>query len=136
MQPCPCCLITSQSQNPLHTHRTGTILLAGHPPDGAKPQYKWLSRPLKDRSRNDRDLVITRCTSYQLVSRVPAFLVPAARAPETLRPTQFVQILSTGLFRRKSLLQLRKILGVILHTLLYYILYPRQSRGYPYNLFH
>jgi len=60
------------------------------------------------------------------------FFVGAARASETVRPPQLVQIFSAGLLGRKSPLQLQKVLGVILHALEDYILWLRQSRGYPY----
>jgi len=133
MQPCPGSFIAAKPQNPLYSSRTGAVLLAGHPPDGAKPQHQRFSRPFKDSSGNDRGLIVTRRTAYQPISRMPSFFVLAARASETIRPPQLVQILSAGLLRRKSLLQLQKILGIILHTLEYYILWLRQSRGYPYN---
>ena len=133
MQPCPGGFIAAQPQNPLHSSRTGAVFLAGHPPDGAKPQHKRFSRPFKDGSGNDRGLIVTSSTAYQPISRMPPFSVAAARASETVRPTQLVQILSAGLLGRKSVLQLQKVLGVILHTLEYYILWLRQSRGYPYN---
>jgi hypothetical protein len=135
MQPCPGGFIAAQPQNPLHSSRTDAVLLAGHPPDGPKPQHKRFSRPFKDGSSNDRGLIVTSRTPYNSISRMPPFPVPAARASETLRPTQLVQILSAGLLGRKSPLQLQKVLGVILHTLKHYILWLRQSRGYPYYIF-
>jgi hypothetical protein len=133
MQPCPGGFIATQSQNPLHSSRTGAVLLAGHQPDGAKPQHKRFSRPFKDGSGNDRGLIVTSRTPYQPISRMPPFPVPAPRALETIRPPQLVQILSAGLLGRKSPLQLQKVFGVILHTLEDYILWLRQSRGYPKN---
>jgi len=132
MQPCPGGFIAAQPENPLHSSRTGTIFLAGHQPDGAKPQDQRFSRPFKDGSSNDRGLIVTRRTAYQTIARMPSFSVGAARASKTVRPPQLVEILSAGLLGRKSPLQLQKVLGVILHTLEYYILWLRQSRGYPY----
>jgi len=131
VQPRPRRLIAAQPKNPLHSSRTGAVLLAGHPPDGAKPQHKRFSRPFKDGSGNDRGLIVTSRTAYQPISRMPSFPVGAARASETIRPSQLVQILSAGLLGRKSPLQLQKVLGVILRTLEDYILWLRQSRGYP-----
>lgn len=133
VQPRPGRFIAAQPQNSLHSFRTGTILLTGHPPDGPKPQYKRFSRPFKDRPGNDGGLVVTVGTLYQSVYRGPALPVPATRASESIRPTQFGQILPAGLLRRKPLFQLRKILGVILHALRDYILCLPQSRGYPHR---
>jgi len=135
VQPCPGGFIAAQPENPLDSSRTGTVLLAGHPPDGAEPQHKGFSRPFKDGSGNDRGLIVTRRTAYQTIARMPSFFVGAARASETIRPPQLVEILSAGLLGRKSPLKLQKVLGVILHTLEYYILWLRQSKGYPYKLF-
>jgi len=131
MQPCPGGFIATRSENSLHSARTGAVLLAGHPPDGSKPQDQWFSRPFKDGSGNDRGLIITRTTAYQTITRMPSFSVRAARASETIRPPQLIQICSAGLLSRKSLFQLQKVFRVILHVLEDYILWLRQSRGYP-----
>ena len=134
MQPCPGGFIASQSENSLYSSRTCAVFLAGHPPDGSKPQHQRFSRPFKDGSCNDRGLITTRTTADQTITRMPSFFVGAARASEAFRPPQLVQIFSAGLLGRKSPLQLQKVLGVILHALEDYILWLRQSRGYPYNI--
>jgi hypothetical protein len=133
MQPCPGGFIASQSENSLYSSRTGAVFLAGHPPDSSKPQHQRFSRPFKDGSGNDRGLITTRTTAYQTITRMPSFSVRAARAAETVRPPQRIQICSAGLLGRKSPLQFRKVFGVILHALKDYILWLRQSRGYPYT---
>jgi len=132
MQPCPSGFIAAQSQNPLYSSGTGAVLLAGHPPNGAKPQHQRFSRSFKDGSGNDRGLIITRRTAYQPISRMPSFFMLATRASEAFRPPQHIKIVSAGLFGRKAVLQVQKVLGVILHTLEHYIFWLRQSRGYPY----
>jgi hypothetical protein len=123
MQPCPGCFVAAQSENSLHCSRTDTVLLAGHPPNGSEQQDQWFSCPFKDGYNNDRGLIVTRRAAYQPIARSPSFFVGLARASETIRPPQHIQLLSAGLFGRKSLLQLQKILGVILHALENYAIY-------------
>ncbi len=50
VQPRPSRLIASKPQNLLQTRRAGAVLLAGHMPNGSKPQPQWLANVLKDRA--------------------------------------------------------------------------------------
>src|SRR5437016_6038107 len=58
MQPKPGRAVAAQSQDSLHAHGTGPILLRGHPPDGPEPQRQRLPRILKNRARGHRPLVL------------------------------------------------------------------------------
>ena len=62
MHPDPGCLVAVEPQNLLQTDGAGTVLLAGHVPDGPKPHPQRLMRVLKDGSGGDRSLVAALAT--------------------------------------------------------------------------
>jgi hypothetical protein len=91
IQPCPSSFIAVQFDNSLHSSRVSAVFLADHPPNGAKPQQKLFSGPFKDRSGNDRGLIVTTNIAYQPISRISPFFVAGARASETVRPTPIIK---------------------------------------------
>src|SRR5712692_7962885 len=61
VQPGPGRLVAPQSQNALQAERTGTILLAGDVPHGAKPRHQRFARVLKNRPGRGRGLTTGNC---------------------------------------------------------------------------
>lgn len=114
MQPHPRRLVTAQAKNPLQALGTGDILLAGHPPDSAKPHSQRQSGPFKDRSRLCRYLIVTSGALLQATAHNPALRVPASRANEPAGPAQSTRILDTRHFIGKLPLKVGQSLRVFL----------------------
>ena len=115
MQPCPRCLVTAQSQNPLDPQGTGASLLAGHQPDPAKPQPKRLVRILKNRPGCNGCLKSACGTSYQTALRKPSPLISTSGTRKTVGPLEPKEVFSARLFRGKPTFEFQKRSRVIFH---------------------
>jgi len=129
VHPGPCRLVAAQSQLPLDGQRTDPILLARDMPHGAKPQRQGKAASLKDSSNHHRDLASALSTKPQSTAHPPCLGAPTSRAPETLRPSQLLQVLPTSLIGRKLLLKLHQRMRVRIHTRPYYPLKQVESNG-------
>ena len=116
VQPCPRCLVTAQSQNPLDPQGTGAGLLAGHQPDPAKPQSKRLVRVLENRSGCNGCLKSARGTSYQTALRKPSPLIGTSGTRKTIGPLEPEEVLPARLFRGKPTFEFQKRSRVVLHA--------------------
>ncbi len=116
MHPDPGRLVAAEPQNLLQAHGAGTVLLAGHVPNGPKPHPQGLMRVLKDRSRSGRRLVTTTVADDPASRRRPTAAVLATRTKKSLRPPKLLQIRSTDLFRIESLLQFQDCPRIVLHA--------------------
>jgi len=108
-------LVASQPQNTLQTYGADAVLLAGHLPDGAKPDRQREMAVLKHSPGSNRHLVTAMATEPAVASHGPSFGCRATRTTPTARPTQCRQILDARLFAGKPLLQLQQRLGIILN---------------------
>ena len=133
MQPCPRRLIATKPQYPLKSLRTGTVFLAGHPPDRPKPHRERRARSRKYRPRLDRQLVLAPRTGRQTPLRSPGFRTATAWTHKPIGPAQLKNVTSTGLFCRKVALQLCQGFRVLFHIPAYYMLGLLEPRGYPYK---
>ncbi len=115
MEPCPSSPITAQSEDSFKPQCTGTILLAGHPPDRSKPKFQRLVCAVENCSRYDRDLIITASTLKHYGANGLRLFMATPRTTKSIWPTQLVKIIAAGFFRRKPVLEFRKCFGVILH---------------------
>jgi len=129
VQPSPCRLVAAQSQLPLDGQRTGPILLVRDMPHGAKPQRQRKAAALKDGSDHHRDLSPALSTKPQPTAHPPRLGAPTSRAPETLRPSQLLQVLPTSLIGRKLLLKLHQRTRVRIHTRPHYPMTQVESTG-------
>ncbi len=127
MHPDPGRLVAAEPQNLLQAHGAGTVLLAGHVPNGPKPHPQGLMRVLKDRSRSGRRLVTTTVADDPASRRRPTAAVLATRTKKSLRPPKLLQIRSTDLFRIESLLQFQDCPRIVLHAR---ILVPHPVRDF------
>lgn len=123
LQPCPGGFIPWQSQNPLEPQSADTVLLAGHMPDGPKPQPQGFSGVLKDRARGDRGLIIAMTTAIKTPLGRPCLPMATSRTTKPFRPPQLKQIPAAGLIGSKPLFKFQDGFGVIFnfHQPLYYI---------------
>src|ERR1019366_6437363 len=80
----------------LQSQSAGPVLLGGHPPHGAKPNWQCSPRVLEDRSGGDRSLASTLATLPQTSHR-PCPLRSTAWAAKTRRPPELCQIRPTRL---------------------------------------
>jgi len=134
MQPRPGRFIAAQSQNPLQPLSVGPIFLTGYPPNRSEPHRQRQSRPVKNGSRFYRNLILTSGTLNQTTFRKPTFSTSTSWTNKSLGPAQTKKILRTGRFRCKLVLEFCQIPRIFFHTLVYYIWYLVESRGYPYYL--
>ena len=78
-----------------------------------------------------RDLIRTGCAFTQPSACKSSLRGPASWTHKTAKPAQNMQILNTRRFRCKSTLKFCQSLGILLHTLAYYILCSVDSKKYP-----
>lgn len=116
MQPLPCGCVAFDAKDSLHPKGTGTVFLTGNVPDRTEPLTERLSGILKDGPRSYRNLVMTPRAFQEDLTDRPSLRAPASGAEETLRPTQFYQIVSTGLLGCEELLELIQIVWELVHT--------------------
>ena len=121
VQPCPRCLVATQSQNPLNPQGTGACLLAGHQPDPTKPQHERLVGVLEDGSSRNGCLKPARGTRDQSPSRKPSFSITTSGTSKTIGPPEIKKVLPARLFRGKPALEFQKRSGVVLHTTILYV---------------
>jgi len=123
-------LIAPQTQNPLHTLRAGSILLAGNPPNCPKPSLQRLTCPFKDRSRSHRRLVVASRASVQTRSVLPRTPVSTPWTSVAVWPSQLRQISPACILARELRLQFPQCFRVFRHAATLHIA-ERQSRRYP-----
>jgi len=121
VQPCPCCLVATQPQNPLNPQGTGTCLLTGHQPDPTKPQRKRLVSILENGSGGNRCLKSARSTIYQPSIRKPSPSIGTSWTRKTVGPPEIKKVLPACLFRGKPAFEFQKRSGVILHITILYV---------------
>jgi hypothetical protein len=80
-------------------------------------------RILKNRSGNNRHLVMASRALVQHRANRPGFEIAATSATEPIRPSQFMKISSAAFFRRKPTFKLSQVCGVFSHTHGHYMLY-------------
>ena len=117
------------AQNLLNRDGTGSILLADNLPNSPKPQPQRLVGVLKHGASGSGRLIPTNPANQPSPSCRPGFFGLASRTHESIRPTQFRQILPTGLFAAKSLFEFQDGARVIFHAPAYYILGSVESIG-------
>ena len=88
VQPRPCRNIAAQPQNSLDRQGTGSGFLAGHSPDGPKPQDQGLTAILKNRASCDRSLIVALLANHQSALCKTEGSVCTARTNKTIRPSQ------------------------------------------------
>jgi len=98
-------LVTAKSENSLETKSAHTILLTGHVPHRPKPNRQLEMGALEYVSRKNRNLHPTATAVQKPIRHWAGVFAPAARAPETIRPTKSGKILATCGFVRKTLLK-------------------------------
>src|ERR1039457_4800972 len=114
MQHCPGCFVAPQTQHALLTKGADAVLLAGHLPDGAKPDRQGKMAVLKNSSSRDRHLVAAMTAEPAGAPYCPSFGGCATRATPPRWPAQGRQILGAGLFAGKTPFQLKQRPGIIL----------------------
>ena len=116
MQPKPGRLVAAQPQDALEAQGTGARLLTRNQPHRAKPHPQRQMGPLKDRSRSHCRLAAALLAGPTVPTVCPAGLTLASRTSKTGTPTQSSQILAAGVLGRKSLLQFKHRLRIILFS--------------------
>jgi len=130
-------LVASEPQHTLQTQGADTVLLAGHPPQGAEPNPQGSARVLKDRPRCQRSLVSTACALPECRAQPPCFRFSAARTTEPFRPSHPEKIVSAGFLRSEALSEVCLRPRVVLHGFHgpeHYLLWLPESSGYPHPI--
>ena len=100
-QQSPSGLIASQAQHPLQSQSARAILLTRHIPQAPEPNSPWFVGVLKNRPCRYRSLGTTVSADPSVTLRRPCRFCVAARTIETIRPTQFKQVFTTGCLGRE-----------------------------------
>src|ERR1035441_6544466 len=108
MQTRPCRLITAPAEHTLQRYRAHPVLLAGHPPHGAKPLSQWRSRILKHCACGHRSLIAAVGALNPTLARF------TSRTTESVRPAEIEQVISASLICAEAPLKLQKRARIIL----------------------
>ena len=132
-QQSPSGLIASQAQHPLQSQSARAILLTPSHPTGPEPNSPWFVGVLKNRPCRYRSLVTTVSADPSVTLRRPCRFCVAARTIETIRPTQFKQVFTTGCLGREFGFKIQNRRGNSSATPIHYWLWQVESTGYPHN---
>jgi len=123
LKPDPYSFITWQPKDFLKSQRADAGFLAGHMPDGPKPQTQRFSGVLENGACGDRDLIIAMTTAIKASLGSPGFTIATPWTRKPFWPPQLKQIPAAGLFGSKPLLELQNGAGIIFnfHHPSYYI---------------
>lgn len=105
VQPSPGCLVATEANNSLEPECVPTELLACYVPHRLEPSTKRLACALKDRTRGDRRLTMTRSAVHLLSRCEPRLTSTTRRTSKPFRPTQPKQELSTCSIRREPFVE-------------------------------
>jgi len=122
VQPSPRRNIAAQPQNSLDRQGTGSGFLAGHSPDGPKPQDQGLTAILKNRASRDRSLIVALPANHQSSLCQAEGSVCTARTDKTIWPSQGQDIFATSLIGRKTAFKFNLVSRIILHASTHYML--------------
>jgi len=107
MEPIPCRMVAAQPKHPLQAQSASAILLARDKPYCKKPRTKWLVRSVKQCSGSDGSLPLTLSTKIKAPPHQPRLIgtVPAFGATKTIWPSKSRNVVKTGLFTAKPLVE-------------------------------
>jgi hypothetical protein len=117
MQPRPRRMIAPETQEPLQPQCADTVLLISHVPHRPEPRTKWLSGVFKNRPGRNRYLKVALTTPVQSPLGFPILPMPTARAPKSIRPSQFIKVLPTSGIGGKSILEIKNCVWIVFHSL-------------------
>src|SRR6266567_1612990 len=90
-------LVRADLQGPLQAQRRDAVLLRGEQPARGEPYGQRRPRPVEDRARRHRGPRTAPGAFQAAIAKPPARAVPAARADETARPAQPLQVVQAVL---------------------------------------
>jgi hypothetical protein len=125
MKPRPSGSITPKPQNPLKSQGADSVLLTDYIPHSPEPKPQRLGRVLKDRPSDNRCLQVAKPTSIKCSIGRPRHPMAASRTAKPIWPPEIKQVLATGLFRCKPLLEFKKGPRVIFHAPILYLVVTR-----------
>ena len=106
MQPGPSRLVAAESQDPLQSQGTGSVLLGHHPPHDLEPKPQGLPGPMEDGPRSSRSLMATLGAVHEGLHRQPSLGRDAPWTSEPLRPAKRCEVMTTGFLGGKTTIEL------------------------------
>jgi hypothetical protein len=113
VNPSPCSLVATQTQDALEPERISTGLLARYKPHSLKPSMQRLPCSLKNCASCSRCLPLAGCASQKASGGRPSFTSTTSRATKAVRPPKALQIVNARFISRKPTVKFLKCPRII-----------------------
>jgi len=115
MEPSPCSIITAKTKNPLQSKSTLSMFLTRYKPHGEKPCSKGFVSSMKQRSRSNGRLPFTLPAKIETTPRQRRILTLKSTtwANETIRPSNFRNVVNASIFAAKPFIKLLECSRII-----------------------
>jgi hypothetical protein len=113
VKPCPCCLIASETENPLEAECVRTVLLTHQPPYRFEPKEKGQLRSMEDGPCRYRHLVVATLAVHETAALLPGFWMAASGASIPERPAEVEHVASARFVAIKAAIELYEVGRVV-----------------------